>query len=134
MNVCHMQAARRAISFAPTRTSAFVRPITCSAIHRQASAPTPSSSTQPADASSNVNVGPKTPSSVPEGTVLKGINILKDGKDPVAKADKEYPDWLWSLLEPKKIDFAEEEKLSITYLRKMTKEKIKANSLAKRSR
>ncbi|KAI8912329.1 mitochondrial ribosomal protein L37-domain-containing protein, partial [Powellomyces hirtus] len=73
-------------------------------------------------------------SSVPEGTVLKGINILKDGEDPVAKADKEYPDWLWSLLEPKKIDFAEEEKLSITYLRKMTKEKIKANSLAKRSR
>ncbi|KAI8586299.1 mitochondrial ribosomal protein L37-domain-containing protein, partial [Geranomyces variabilis] len=73
-------------------------------------------------------------SSVPEGTVLKGINILKDGKDPVAMADNQYPDWLWTLLEPKKTEWTDEEKLSIKYLRTQTKEKIKANSLAKRSR
>ncbi|KAK9471175.1 mitochondrial 54S ribosomal protein mL54 [Dipodascopsis tothii] len=36
----------------------------------------------------------------PEGTVLKGINILKSGQDPVALADSEYPDWLWEVLDP----------------------------------
>ncbi|KAJ1918767.1 hypothetical protein H4219_002386 [Mycoemilia scoparia] len=38
-------------------------------------------------------------SSAPEGTVLKGLNILKDAKDPVAKDESEYPEWLWTLLD-----------------------------------
>ncbi|KAJ2527914.1 hypothetical protein GGH20_002864 [Coemansia sp. RSA 1937] len=33
------------------------------------------------------------------GTVLKGLNIYKQGKDPVALKDEEYPDWLWTLLD-----------------------------------
>ncbi|BGP19403.1 hypothetical protein JCM10213_000640 [Rhodosporidiobolus nylandii] len=37
------------------------------------------------------------PSSCPPGTVLKGLNYLKDGSDPVAKEDSEYPAWLWTI-------------------------------------
>ncbi|KAI8085033.1 mitochondrial ribosomal protein L37-domain-containing protein [Halteromyces radiatus] len=45
---------------------------------------------------------PRKPSSVPAGVTLKGINFLKDGKDPVALEDNEYPMWLWDLLDEKK--------------------------------
>ncbi|KAI8359255.1 mitochondrial ribosomal protein L37-domain-containing protein [Mortierella sp. GBAus27b] len=39
-------------------------------------------------------------SSAPEGTVLKGINYMKEGKDPVALADDAYPTWLWEIIDP----------------------------------
>ncbi|KAK3835508.1 MAG: mitochondrial ribosomal protein L37-domain-containing protein [Linnemannia gamsii] len=39
-------------------------------------------------------------SSAPEGTVLKGINYMKDGKDPLALADDAYPEWLWEINDP----------------------------------
>ncbi|KAJ1730080.1 hypothetical protein LPJ61_003209 [Coemansia biformis] len=38
-------------------------------------------------------------SSAVHGTVLKGLNIYKEGKDPVALKDDEYPAWLWTLLD-----------------------------------
>ncbi|KAK5105809.1 hypothetical protein LTR62_002132 [Meristemomyces frigidus] len=38
-------------------------------------------------------------SSVPAGTVLKGLNFLKNKADPVAGEDGEYPAWLWGVLE-----------------------------------
>lgn len=38
-------------------------------------------------------------SSVPAGTPLRGLNFLKDRQDPVALADDEYPEWLWTILE-----------------------------------
>ena len=38
-------------------------------------------------------------SSVPAGTVLKGLNFYKDKQDPVAMADEEYPAWLWKVLD-----------------------------------
>ncbi|KAJ2714460.1 hypothetical protein H4R19_001715 [Coemansia spiralis] len=38
-------------------------------------------------------------SSAVHGTVLKGLNIYKDGQDPVALKDDEYPAWLWTLLD-----------------------------------
>ncbi|EMF16311.1 Ribosomal_L37-domain-containing protein [Sphaerulina musiva SO2202] len=41
------------------------------------------------------------PSSVPAGTVLKGLNFLKNQQDPVALEDHEYPEWLWSALKRK---------------------------------
>ena len=34
--------------------------------------------------------------------VCVGANIVKTGTDPAIKPESEYPDWLWSLLEPKK--------------------------------
>ncbi|KAI9013103.1 mitochondrial ribosomal protein L37-domain-containing protein [Gaertneriomyces semiglobifer] len=80
------------------------------------------------------NLGPPQPSSCPPGTVMTGLNIMKNGKDPVALADDAYPDWLWSLLEPKKSEWSPEEQLSQKYLRTVTKDKIKANSLAKRTK
>jgi large subunit ribosomal protein L54 len=40
-------------------------------------------------------------SSVPAGTVLKGLNFYKDKQDPVALADEEYPAWLWRVLDVK---------------------------------
>ncbi|KAJ3174778.1 39S ribosomal protein L37, mitochondrial [Geranomyces variabilis] len=128
-----LPSARRSALASARRTTALpvvIRPFSsaCALRTQQAQAPASSQAQPPA------NVGPSTPSSVPEGTVLKGINILKDGKDPVAMADNQYPDWLWTLLEPKKTEWTDEEKLSIKYLRTQTKEKIKANSLAKRSR
>ncbi|KAF2674222.1 hypothetical protein BT63DRAFT_419528, partial [Microthyrium microscopicum] len=43
--------------------------------------------------------GPSVVSSIPAGTVLKGINIYKDKQDPVAMEDHEYPDWLWGVLD-----------------------------------
>ncbi|KAJ3035704.1 hypothetical protein HDV00_003465 [Rhizophlyctis rosea] len=89
--------------------------------------PKPTPSEQPA-----ANVGPASPSSCPEGTVLKGINMFKGGADPVAKADKDYPDWLWTILEPKKTEFEEHEKFSREYLRHVAQQKIKDNALAKK--
>lgn len=31
-----------------------------------------------------------------------GINLLKKGSDPQLKADEEYPEWLWMLVQPEK--------------------------------
>ena len=45
-------------------------------------------------------------SSCPKGTILKGINVLKDKSDPVAKADEEYPSWVWDLAKEKGMFFA----------------------------
>ncbi|ORY30354.1 mitochondrial ribosomal protein L37-domain-containing protein [Naematelia encephala] len=36
------------------------------------------------------------------GTVLSGLTIYKNKPDPIAKADEEYPDWLWTLLDEEK--------------------------------
>lgn len=40
-------------------------------------------------------------SSVPAGTVLKGLNFMKNKQDPVAMEDHEYPAWLWNVLAEK---------------------------------
>jgi large subunit ribosomal protein L54 len=43
-------------------------------------------------------------SSVPAGTPLKGLNFIKGKTDPVAMEDSEYPEWLWRILEDKKVE------------------------------
>ena len=48
-------------------------------------------------------------SSVPAGTILKGLNYFKGRDGPVAKDDSEYPSWLWGLLSPTKAKGAESE-------------------------
>lgn len=70
----------------------------------------------------------------PAGTTFKGLNVLKDGKDPVAMEDEKYPNWVWKLLEPTKEEWSEEDKLSIDYLRKQSKEKIMKFVLNKRAK
>jgi large subunit ribosomal protein L54 len=42
-------------------------------------------------------------SSCPAGTVLPGINYLKNQEPVIALQDEEYPPWLWTLLKPKQI-------------------------------
>lgn len=37
-------------------------------------------------------------SSVPAGAPLKGLNYFKGKEDPVAMEDRQYPEWLWSVL------------------------------------
>jgi large subunit ribosomal protein L54 len=71
----------------------------------------------------------------PEGTILKAINILKDGKDPVAMKDEDYPEWLWKLKHKKERNWGgEEDKLSLDYLRQESKAKIKSNTLASKTK
>lgn len=41
---------------------------------------------------------PLVKSSVAAGTPLKGLNFEKNKQDPVARADDEYPAWLWGIL------------------------------------
>ncbi|KAF8630452.1 hypothetical protein AX17_005429 [Amanita inopinata Kibby_2008] len=40
-------------------------------------------------------------SSCPADTILPGINYLKGQPPVLALADDQYPDWLWTVLEPK---------------------------------
>jgi large subunit ribosomal protein L54 len=56
-----------------------------------------SQSTSPSSASGSP--APRISSSVHANTPLRGLNILKEGKDPVALPDDQYPSWLWSLLD-----------------------------------
>lgn len=79
--------------------------------HQVPTSPTQSSTTPSSSSSSSPPKTKKTPaaaknvlsspSSVPAGTVLKGLNFLKNQQDPVALEDHEYPEWLWSALKRK---------------------------------
>lgn len=40
---------------------------------------------------------------------MTGLNYLKDGKDPVALKDEEYPEWLWECLDVMKTADAAED-------------------------
>lgn len=41
----------------------------------------------------------KVASSVPAGTLLQGLGYMKGRPDPEALPDREYPDWLWGVLD-----------------------------------
>ncbi|RKO97892.1 hypothetical protein CXG81DRAFT_7918, partial [Caulochytrium protostelioides] len=66
-----------------------------------------------------------------EGTVMKGLNVLKDGSDPVALADDQYPAWLWLLFEPKPDYSVAANRYSRSYMRHQSQMKIKTNALKK---
>ncbi|KAI9298384.1 hypothetical protein K502DRAFT_286557, partial [Neoconidiobolus thromboides FSU 785] len=68
-------------------------------------------------------------SSVPHGTVLKGINFMKGKSDPMAKDDNEYPEWLWTLLDAK---VKNDDVFSREYQRKVNKDAIKAKNFLKK--
>jgi large subunit ribosomal protein L54 len=61
-------------------------------------APTPALEKNAAKASEK-KAAPLIKSSVPAGTPLKGLNFEKAKQDPLAKADDEYPAWLWTILQ-----------------------------------
>ncbi|KAI9492786.1 mitochondrial ribosomal protein L37-domain-containing protein [Zychaea mexicana] len=73
----------------------------------------------------------RTASSVPKGQTLTGINFLKEGKDPVALDDSEYPDWLWDLLDEKKQKQKTTKPTNRTYHRKKNRDAIKAMNFMK---
>ena len=39
-------------------------------------------------------------------THCTGLNILKEGEDPELMPDDQYPDWLWTILDPEKGNIA----------------------------
>lgn len=57
--------------------------------------------TLPGESSSRTRAAPR--SICPEGTVLQGLNYQKNGHDPVAMKDEDYPEWLWSCLDVVKV-------------------------------
>ena len=50
----------------------------------------------------NFSIG--TPSMCQADTILPGINYLKGQPPIVALADEEYPEWLWTILQPKVLE------------------------------
>ncbi|GAA5908898.1 hypothetical protein JCM5296_002496 [Sporobolomyces johnsonii] len=85
----------------------------------------PTDNTKPASSSS----APVLPTSAcPAGTVLKGLNYLKDGTDPVAKEESEYPPWVWTLLNPGAKQHGENDE--VAKLKKQKKELKRAGKAA----
>lgn len=62
---------------------------------------------------------------------MKGIQYLKDKQDPVALDDSEYPDWLWDLLDEKKLKQKATKPVNRQYHRKQSREAIKAMNFMK---
>jgi large subunit ribosomal protein L54 len=56
---------------------------------------------------------------MPKGHVIKGLNILKDGKDPVAKDKSEYPEWLWTVHLKRQDNIAEIGRLRREHIKKV---------------
>ncbi|CAO3698916.1 hypothetical protein G6F70_008772 [Rhizopus microsporus] len=71
------------------------------------------------------------PSSAPKGTVLKGLQYLKDRPEIVALDDTEYPEWLWDLLDEKKQKQLSSRPSNRQYHRKQNRENIKASNFMK---
>ncbi|KAF9905683.1 39S ribosomal protein L37, mitochondrial [Lobosporangium transversale] len=67
-------------------------------------------------------------SSAPEGAVLKGINYMKDGKDPTALADSAYPEWLWDIIDPEVRAARLADPLDKKHHKEVRRQKIKADN------
>ncbi|KAK0322820.1 hypothetical protein LTR82_006277 [Friedmanniomyces endolithicus] len=77
-------------------------PRSASGAHSSSTATSPRPSKQSSQTPTKSKAAAKLPpSSVPAGTVLKGLNFMKNKQDPVAMEDHEYPDWLWNVLAEK---------------------------------
>ncbi|KAI8377026.1 mitochondrial ribosomal protein L37-domain-containing protein [Choanephora cucurbitarum] len=71
------------------------------------------------------------PSAAPKGTVLKGLQYIKDKPEPVALDDSEYPEWLWDLLDEKKQKQKTTKPVNRQYHRKQNRDAIKAMNFMK---
>ncbi|KAI8352502.1 mitochondrial ribosomal protein L37-domain-containing protein [Blakeslea trispora] len=71
------------------------------------------------------------PSAAPKGTVLKGLQYMKDKPEPVALDDSEYPEWLWDLLDEKKQKQKTTKPAHRQYHRKQNRDAIKAMNFMK---
>ncbi|KNE55013.1 hypothetical protein AMAG_00950 [Allomyces macrogynus ATCC 38327] len=75
--------------------------------------------------------GPATPSIIPEGTPIKGINYMQGGQDPVALRDEEYPEWLWTVGRAPQKEFVGVQRRSTKYLKFRRTEAIKLKNFMK---
>ncbi|CAI2168743.1 4443_t:CDS:2 [Funneliformis geosporum] len=64
----------------------------------------------------------------PAGTILKGLNFYKNGADPIALPDDEYPGWLWEILNKEKEEQLRNDVHSRQYHRKQRRDLIKDNN------
>ncbi|CAB5176285.1 hypothetical protein RhiirA5_273420 [Rhizophagus irregularis] len=76
----------------------------------------------------------RTPSSVPAGTILKGLNFYKDGADPIALPDDEYPNWLWEILDKEKDEQLRSNEHSRYHHKEKRKQLIKNNNFDRNKR
>ncbi|KAI9189900.1 hypothetical protein H9P43_001333 [Blastocladiella emersonii ATCC 22665] len=67
---------------------------------------------------------------LPAGTPIT-VNYLKDAQHPVALRDEEYPEWLWTIADPPKKDWAPEEKRTKEYLKFARTQDIKLKNFIK---
>ncbi|CCF40467.1 hypothetical protein CH063_02361 [Colletotrichum higginsianum] len=116
---------------APRATAALViRPFSLSAPSRNAAAaPDDSTKTKATDVPPNLSSlkndapAPAPISSCPAGTVLNGLNYFKGRTDPVALRDEEYPEWLWTVLESKKVTVESADDLAAEMFSKSKKQR-----------
>ncbi|OHF01299.1 hypothetical protein CORC01_03332 [Colletotrichum orchidophilum] len=106
---------------APSRNAAPA----AAAADKEAPVATDAKSTPPNLSSAQADIPePAAPiSSCPPGTVLNGLNYLKNKTDPIALPDEEYPDWLWTILESKKEAIESTEDLSAEMFSKSKKQR-----------
>lgn len=72
------------------------------------------------------------PSSVKAGSIIKGVQILKDKPEVVALPDDYYPDWLWQLLDdPKSVEDRDAAKRDIEKKKEIYLAKLKEKELEK---
>ncbi|GAA5972006.1 hypothetical protein JCM21900_001994 [Sporobolomyces salmonicolor] len=107
------------------------RPSSTFSFRSFASSPSTSASgpTDNADLASPSSAPAPPNSACPAGTVLKGLNYVKDGTDPVAKEESEYPPWVWTLLNPGAKE-QQGENDEVANLRKQKKELKRASKAA----
>ncbi|CAG8446976.1 2230_t:CDS:2 [Ambispora leptoticha] len=96
---------------------------TCNALY--AKKESPSSPSKKSTSPPNTIQATMSISAAPAGTVLQGINYLKDGTDPIALPDHEYPEWLWEILDEKKQNEWANDPTSRQFLRKIRRDKIR---------
>ncbi|KAF8475965.1 mitochondrial ribosomal protein L37-domain-containing protein [Kalaharituber pfeilii] len=93
-----------------------------------------STAVKSSDAQSNTTAAGKAPhvvSAAPAGTVLKGLNYLKNKHDPIALEDHEYPAWLWTVLEEMKARGALGEEVGDLYSKSKKERRLAAKRAAK---
>ncbi|KAG9105371.1 hypothetical protein FRC07_009339 [Ceratobasidium sp. 392] len=88
-----------------------------------------SSSSAPPNTSSSPAAGVKIPtSSCPAQTVLTGLNWLKGQPPVLALKDSEYPPWLWTIMDEKKLG----DGTSKSEMRKKNRQKIRLQNFMKK--
>lgn len=71
---------------------------------------------------------PSTKEEVDLNSVCAGLNYYKDGEDPPIKADSEYPEWLWTTMDPVHTYKEVPPELEKTFRRNQNKRRLRENN------